>query len=631
MPTTVLTTDQALTARLTAQEARLLGFTDFSEYGTPNDENFDNNTVLETLVASGKTSIYFPGEDWHFDGPIDLTNILFDNVRFYGAGSEFAAQHQEEGGQGNKQLTRFILHMDNDSDIWWEHIRAYRYGILEFCDITFQVPTKGSVFAFGDISIVDTFESTFRGLQIERCYGTFLNYSYPHLIDNDEDGFTINRTNTNFFLRIHQGYDVVLRDVACRGFYTNIILSHCDRPVLDNVRGLVCYKHIECYGILNAQAPVAGHADNLYVEDSFLGGFHLESLQVTKLRLEVGYDTIPEVPDPYAAGVFTLPSTVTWSITAGSAVMTFNNFGTGFDATDYFEPKTVIRVTSEDEDEPYRDLYINTVSTSSLVFRNATSTSYVHRTISGIGTGINRYFPQSVIMSGNRAEMLQPSLNLNEATSTLPLLWIVPGTVPVKVGSNCESKGDGNINPIPVIVASCAGIANGTQGGVDYIGSSDCPNHPMVNKGGLGPAYAGDYREGFYDEATDKQIFMPARGVRTANDASKLLMFYPIEDEGRIVWCYRPADCAAAGWQVILRKSGRTATYSIRCYAPTSGLSLNIWGGGGSANTPALTTGWNTITGTLTGILDPGGTQLTSNVFQLGGAGYFASKIIISQ
>jgi hypothetical protein len=612
------------TGWIVATDTRLLGFTDFSLYGTADDEEYDNNAALEQAVADGAKSIFFPAGDWHFTGPIDLTDPSFDNIRFFGAGSEFAAQHQEEGSgspTGDEQLTRFVLHLDDNDSIWWDHQRAYRFGILHFCDICFQVTEAGSVFSFGDFTDTDPAAATMRGLTFERCYGTFTNYVSPHLTDQNPHGYTINRTNTNYFLRVHAGYDVILRDVAARGFYTNFILEHCDRTVLDNVRGITCYKHIHAYSIPGAtQVTVGGHADNIYCETPFLQGCYFESMQVGKIRMETGYSDL--VVD---AGLFALPAAVTWTITAGDDQIIFDDWTGGFDATDYFDVRSVIRVQPDDAAEPYRDLLIDEVEANAITFRNASSLSYIHRTITGIGTDITRYYPQSVVVAGPRVEVTSPSLGINTATADLPHLWIVPSTVPVKMFANCESKGPSNIDPIPVVVASCAGVANGLQAGVDYFGSNDCPNHPLVNRAGLGPGFDGDWREEIFDEATSAQIFMPGRGVSSSNNVARDLMFYPITRDGRTVWCYRPED-AAIGWEIFTRRSTVDTVWTVHCYAPAGTETLSLFGGAGSPDTSALSAGWNVKTGTLTAT-----TQMLGNAIRIGGLDYFVHKVIIQQ
>ncbi|BBO36208.1 glycosyl hydrolase family 28-related protein [Lacipirellula parvula] len=630
---------------------------DFSTIGTANDPLADNTaaliTALEERSANTDTRmvIYFPAGDWYFDDELpvgthgDLT--IFDNVTFIGARTGQSAQHQEEGNaNAERSRTRFVIDMDGEDDIWWNQIRTYRYGPLAFSDITFQVVDVGSVFSFGDTTDLDAGEQTARALSFERCYFTHLRHfvktdvggGHAWMYDADAGAgvnYVLNTTNQSFSLRLHKCYDVTVRDCAFRGARYGIINSHGDRPVFDNVRGFLIGKLLDEYSV-PTNAAVGSQIDDMFIETPVLAGAVITG-QAGKVRAEFGYNSsgaFSTVP----VGPYALPSSVEWEIDDGSSTVDFTfPGGWGYNCTDYFEPRTVIRVNPDEANEPDRYLYVTSVSATSVTFGRSEDTSYVAREISGDGAGVTRFFGTGLIVDGDRAAVMEPSLGLNQDNNDLPIAFIVPDRRPIRFGANTETSNPDPDDPtnLPVVVAACAGNAFHLHAGVDWLGSNDPADHPLVNLGGIGPKYDAGVREPFLDPLTKKQLFVPGRGIGTANDCARDLTFHRVTDSelGQDVWCYR-LDNSSVGWELRnIRKSGKPVTYKIRAYVPSGTPTLGVWGGASPLNTHTLSTGWQTITGSSHGPSNAVLTdaQVTGSVVQVGGNGIYVAWVEIDQ
>lgn len=620
---------------------------DFSTIGTPNDPMADNTAdLIDALEARTSTNermvIYFPAGDWYFQDELPVNShtdlTIFDNVTFVGATSAQSAQHQEEGSSNaEKRRTRFVIDMDNETDTWWDHVRTYRYGPLAFNDITFKVVDVGRLFSFGNISDTNPVGGTLRGLTFQRCYFTHLRSildfdaggGHAWMYDADAgagENFVLNTTNQSFSIRLHKCYDVTIRDCTFRGPRYGIINSHGDRVLMDNVRGILVGKLVDEYS-LAARAAVGSHIDNLFVETPVYAGAVITG-QAGKVRSEFGYNAVGSFAN-VPVGPYALPSDVEWGIPVNSSTVDFTfPVGWGFDCTDYFEPRMVIRVNPSEADEPDRFLYVTGVAQNSVTFANSTSLSYVSRDLTGNGAGVTRFFGTGCIVHGDRAAVLAPSLGLNEDTDDLPIAFIVPQRRPIRFGANIETSGKDpdDASNLPVVVASSAGIQWDLHAGVDWLGSNDPPNHPLVNLGGVGPKFDGSVREAVFDPFSETQLFLPGRGVSSGSNCSRDLTFHQIDDSSmnQKVWCYRLSD-STVGWQVRkLRKSGKAANYRIRVYVPSGTPTLNVKAGG-TWNTHTLTTDWQTLSGSLTDA------QVAGDLIQFDGSGIYVAWVQVNQ
>lgn len=615
---------------------------DFSTCGTPNDPAADNTAALidaleDRTSTNEKMVIYFPAGDWYFSGTLPVNShtdlSIFDNVTIIGAPSAHSAQHLEEGNSNvEKRRTRFIIDMANETDTWWGQVRNYRFGPLAFHDVTFQVKDVGRVFSFGDVTDTSTAGAELRGLSFLRCYFTHLRSfngadvggGHAWMYDADPTGgvnYVLNKTNQSFSIRMHKCYDVTIRDCAFRGARYGVINAHGDRVVMSNIRGFLVGKLIEEYS-LPGNAAVGSQIDDVFAEIPILAGAVITG-QAGKVRTESGYNL------PAPIGPYSLPSDIEWNIAVNGSTVDFTfPGGWGYDCTDYFEPRSVIRVRPEQSGEPERFLYITSVSANSITFARSTSLCHVNRAIGGDGADVTRFFGTGCIVDGDRASLMQPSLGINEDKDDLPIAFIVPNLRPIRFGANIETSGPDPDDPtnLPVVVASCAGTQWTLNSGVDWLGSSDPPNHPLVNLGGVGPKYDPNVREPIFDPFSRKQLFVPGRGVGTQNNCSKHLTFHKVNDSeiGQDVWCYRLSD-STAGWQIrTLRKPDRAANYTLRAYVPTGTPTLNVKAGG-TWNTHSLSAGWQTISGSLTDA------QVTSDYIQFDGAGIYLAWVQADQ
>jgi hypothetical protein len=623
---------------------------DFSTCGTPNDATADNTAALidaleDRTSTNERMVIYFPAGDWYFQDEVPVNShsdlSIFDNVTFVGAESAQSAQHQEEGGSNaEKRRSRFVIDLDDESDTWWDQVRAYRFGPLAFRDITFKVVDVGRLFSFGDDTSSPA--ATLRGLSFERCY-----FTHPrgilspdagggHAWMYDADGgagenFVLNTTNQAFSIRLFKCYDVTIRDCSFWGPRYGVINAHGDRVVMDNVRGLGIGKLLDEYNLdsLSTGAAVGSHIDNLFAENAIFAGAVITG-QAGKVRSEFGYNSagsLATVP----VGPYELPSDVDWAIPAGSATVNFTfPGGWGFDCTDYFEPRMVIRVNPIEADEPDRFLYVRSVSTNSVTFANSTSISYVSRALSGDGAGVTRFFGTGCIADGDRAAVLEPSLGLNEDTDDLPIAFIVPQRRPIRFGANIETSGPDpdDASNLPVVVASSAGVQFSLHAGVDWLGSNDPPNHPLVNLGGVGPKYDPNVREAVFDPFSETQLFLPGRGVAAANNCARDLTFHKINDSSikQDVWCYRTTDAPSVGWQLRnLRKEDQPVRGKVRAFVASGTPNLNVYGGEGFATQVPLVSGWQTE------CFELDDTQVDGDVISIGGPGIYVAWVQLNQ
>ena len=588
--------------------------------GFLNDEAEDNTDALVAAIALRKNTepvvIEFPSGDWHFYGELPVnshgTPTIFDNVVVRGVPQPMTTQHQEEGGDGDKQRTRFIIHLDADGDTWWYQRRDYRFGPVAFENITFQVADQGNVFQFGgDDQAAASAASLFRAIRFSNCIFThghqfpgdwpgegenWLNDTSAYAVPLT-DGYVLNRTYNTFAIKLIRGYDVTIENTSIRGFRVGISRVRCDRCKFDNIRGMLVGKLIDSVEVGSITVP--DHMDNIYVEIPVFGGIVVTSAQIGRYRGEFGYNSgiNPDV------GVYPLPASVSWTIEAGGTTMSMT-FAGDYDATDYFEPRTVIKITADQSGEPDRYLFITDVQPTYLTFYGSDSHCYVKRQISGTGNNVLRYFGNGGVIYGDMCSLMDPSISYNESNQNIPNLFIVPRATPIKVGGFVDtlSPNSGDSTKYPAVVASSVGSTFYVGAGVDWLGSFQVPNHPLVNRGGIGPDWNALTRDAEYYPDTQTQVFRPGRGVSGLNNESRDLQFHYITDsaQGKDIACYRLSDGSSSRWHCRkVRCNGVAATYRIRCYA-TQSATLSVYGGGGSSNTHSLSTGWNTVNSSLT-------------------------------
>lgn len=517
---------------------------DMRDLGRVNDPTFDNTAALLAGLARRDAGepleLYFAPGEWYFSGQLPVNShadlTIFDNVSISGQFTAPSVQHQEEGGGGTQNdRTRFLIALANESDVWWNHIRDYRFGPLAFRDITFRLTNFGSVFAFGDPDNAQHLKVTLRALYFDRCYmtrakqyGTAAPGGQPWLIDaggSPSRGEVLDKTINNFAVRLQRCYDTRL-DLYIRGFRYGVINIQGDR-VSGALRGILNGKLLEEYGMMPSPpnvAPVGGQWQSIYSEASVFAGAIING-QVAQLRLEFGYGSSFTPP----TGPRYIPADVTWTIASGASAVVFAfPGGWGYNCTDYFEPRMPYRFTPSDASEPYRWLYVTKVEANQLTFADHTSKSYVKNPIGGDGSGVLRPFGIGVILDGDRASVIDPSVGCNLPRSNSPTFFARPQKKPIKIGGNADGANENpdNCSNLPVIIASCVGITKHLQGGVDFLGSAGVASHPLANVGGIGPVYDTNNREAIWDPNTRTQLFRPGRGVDSWADVSRDLMFH---------------------------------------------------------------------------------------------------------
>lgn len=514
---------------------------------TPNDPMADNTAALidaleERTSTNERMVIYFPSGDWHFSGELPVNSSsnpdpsIFDNVTLVGAPAAMTAQHQESGVAKRLRRTRFLIDLESDSDIWWDQERTLIFGPLTFKDIAFQVVDDGSLFDLG--TPADGLLESFRGLHFERCiFSKKEHYSAvdigdgrPWLVNAGADGWVLNNSNTAFAIRLWRAYDTNIQNCSIRGFRYGIIDNKSDRLRVDNLHAMSVGKAVDTLPV-GSIAAVGAHYDDIFIEDQALCGgvFHG---QVDDIRCEGGFDGHRTGRGVPVIGPRPLPASVGWSFDTAFNTNTITFTFTGsYDCTDYFEPRSVIRITPSDENEPVRYLYITAVAANSVTFDEASSKCYVGRNISGTGTGVTRFFGNSAILVGDRASLMNPSFGVNVNKADHPELFVVPRSKPIKVGGMTEGRLANTevMSSNAVVVASSVGTKFNLQGGVDWLGSANVPKHPLVNPGGIGPATDGSSRDAEYDPVHEVYCFRPGRGVGThsgSGNAARNLTFH---------------------------------------------------------------------------------------------------------
>ncbi|WP_428307034.1 hypothetical protein [Lacipirellula sp.] len=593
--------------------------------------------ALATRTAANEPrDLYFPPGEYHFYGPLPTEDYaeFFDSFKLFAAPTAATRQHRVEGNSHPmRRNVQFKIHLDNESDVWMAIDRDYRLGPIAITGgIALTLVDKGSILSFGDPNESNPSFVSIRGLKLEcdldreKHYGSLdTGDGRKWLIDAGAHGYVLNRTNQSFGLRMSHCYDVQL-DVNTRGLKYGVISIRCDRPRgdvigLSNGRTLLETE-------MDAVAP--SQWTNVWEENPLIGS--LISGHVADFRGETNAGNYATAP-----GAYPLPSTVDWTIGVGGSAINFTSWDGSYDARDYFEPWTVIKVDPVTADEPDRYLLVTSVSANSVGFWDWESKSYVSRAIGGTGAGITRYFGIPLTGMGSRFDAAARSTGQNSITG-LPVCAIVPGRTPIRLSGNSNSQGpDANDPYLPIIVASCVGAAELVFGGVDMIGSADTPSHPLVNPGGIGPRYERRTREAIYDLATKSLIAMPGRGVSAINDVARLLTFHPKTDPiFGSVYAYRPADSTVVGWEIRdprLQKN-KAPTLTVRVYNP-GGSSVNVsaWGGSGTVRTVSAAPGWSDVSFTLGNALqiaDMGGDP-EGAVIALLGTGYFVTRAWISQ
>lgn len=377
---------------------------------------------------------------------------------------------------------------------------------------------------------------SFRGLHFERCiFSKKEHYSAsdigdgrPWLVDAGADGWVLNKTNTSFAIRLWRAYDANIQNCSIRGFRYGIIDNKSDRLRVDNLHAMSVGKAVDTLPV-GSVAAVGAHYDDIFIEDQSLCGgvFHG---QVDDIRCEGGYDGHRTGRGVPVIGPRPLPASVGWSIAANANTVSFT-FAGSYNCTDYFEPRSVIRITPSDENEPVRYLYVTEVAANALTFDQAASKCYVGRGISGTGTGVTRFFGSSAILVGDRASLMNPSFGVNVNKADHPELFVVPRSKPIKVGGMTESRLENTEAMLSnaVVVASSVGTTFNLQGGVDWLGSANVPKHPLVNPGGIGRATDASSRDAEYDAVHEVYRFRPGRGVGThsgSGNAARNLTFH---------------------------------------------------------------------------------------------------------
>jgi hypothetical protein len=582
----------------------------FADYGTPNNPLYDNTPDLEAALADayslgGAVIDFSGGKEWHFLSPLDSNNAStyahYDNVHLRGLSPEVTAQHQEAGGS-NSYKTRLVIHIDG-GEVWWDQQRSYRFGPLVIEDLTFKTTSRSTVFRLGHVS--GTLASAcFRGLYVRGCYFTCVDPTaiQNDWLTNDVNGGYILPEHRNYAFDITRGYDVVFTDVTFLGWGgAGIRNIHGDRAMFHNCRSNLCQLIISL-NIVGAGAAVGSVYSNCYAEAHPYYGMVVECGMISNFRAEIGYNA-GFTPDLNKYG---LPSEVQWDIAAEQGQITLSNFPSGFDATNYFFPGMVIRITPA-QDVPPRELFITAVTASAITFKNASSLSYTEIALSGNGTTIERLVSPLVFV-GDRCSVHGYSCGVNETTQ-IPIYIFVPEKKTVEITGGAETIGSAEFaNPTayaPLIVANCAG-AQGIWGGLKCGSRYNAPNHPLAYFE-YSPRYAANYKEPHLSPDGMSQTFLPGQGVGSSNNAARQLVFRKRNDAtlGEDAWVYRISD-SNVGWQCrpmrILADVDGTldkVNYKIRCYT-TGATTLSVYGGAGLAIPHSiLGAGWHTVSGQL--------------------------------
>ncbi|RIK87177.1 MAG: hypothetical protein DCC67_02075, partial [Planctomycetota bacterium] len=499
--------------------------------------------------------------------------------------------------------------------------------------------------------------ASIRGLYVRGCYFTFFDHlAGAYLInpsDSPDSGWYLNKPHgRNFAWQVTKGYDTSFEDCSFRGWYVGGEFRHNDRFLARNWRGGHNGRVIDVYGI-QGSAPVPAAIYGLWSEGHWVVGANLESCEVHGLNAESGYiaDYEPNIGDqdynndnpPLGADVNLkdddprrlLPS-ITWSILKGGGTVYFDNLPSSRILSDYFDVRTVVRFEPDQPDEPARYLYIHAIDDfgRTLLFKNPTTTSYIHRTggVSGDGGGITRYLGTGANLVGDKTAMIGHNVHVNnylgdcdhvltetaEGPGDFPLGFIVPGAMPTLVsgGVSGVTKNTSDRTTRWAVVADCAGTQFNVCGGVRWIGA-DAPDHPLVLRDGephmeydpnvrsiatTGVQVPRDTNgDGAIDYYATVYRAYPGRGVSQANNWARDLRFRRQADGalGRDVWVYRLTD-TPNGWVVTgLRKNMKPIDYSIRLRATAATSTLQVFGGALSDSIPISGADWHTVYGHL--------------------------------
>lgn len=627
---------------------------DATKYCTPNDDLDDTAgliTCLELRQSSEPVVVYFPAGDYNFTGELPVNShtdpTIFDRVTIVGAPRAQSGQHIEEATGGattedERRVTRFLVDC-NDGEVWWDQQRAYRFGPIHFADLDIQFTDRGSAFQFGDPAAVSDSTVTMRGLSFERVYLSRVNHygaatagadvgigdDRAWLVDATTDGYILNDTNESFGLRMNFVYDAEI-DVTVRGWKWGVWNHHCDAPsgqIHGMNNGMALLETA-----LSSNAPVASCWRRVFSEQHLMAGAVVLG-HVLDLRSETNVGTFPVPP-----GNYDMPTTAKWTVTAGQSVVTFNEWGGAYDATDYFEPFCVYRFTPQTTQtsnttntaEPPLELLCTAVAANTVTFANGANKNYVARTIVGNGGAVERLFGVPLIVYGERADIGILNTGVNDSLD-LPYAAVAVGVAPVRIAGNSNGRGDDADNPQEtLIIARCGGVIETLHGGVDLMGSAGWSAHPLVNAGGVGPRFERRYREPLWEAG--KQIYNCGRGVTSVNScAAEGTYHWLTEEDGRRVPAIRLSDCETnTGWRLpSLRRSGVETDVTVRCYASTGTPTLTAYGGGTGSQTSVLATGWNTVALTMTaGNMAPDG---NGDFIRLSGSNIYFTEATVDQ
>jgi hypothetical protein len=342
----------------------------------------------------------------------------------------------------------------------------------------------------------------------------------------------INKAVESYGWRFNSCYDVVLRNCGVRGFYVGTEFRHCDKPTVNTYHAMRCGFGIRCLGAASdGSSGVGGAFRDIYFEACQIVSV-ISSGRINGCRSETGYNASQAATGAPTSGAYTLPSSATWTISQGGSTVNFTWAGS-YDASDYFHVGSVIRVTPSEATEPEIYLHITAVGTTTITFDQSTNTSYIRRSggLSGTGAGITRFFGSHCILWGDEAALHDYSFADNYKTANLPSLFIQPNAKPIIVDSNTTSKllNTNLLSCRPVVVACNAGSQGNLQASVDYRGSTEVPNNPLVNPNGIGPFYDDNIRAAIYDPFSDRMLYKPGRGVTTlggSGTAARNLTFH---------------------------------------------------------------------------------------------------------
>jgi hypothetical protein len=618
--TSLTAADAALITRATKLENYNLKIINFLEYGTPDDPLFDNTPALEEALAdayaAGGGIIWFGGgREWWFLTPInsndEATWAHYDNIYLLGVSPSVTCQHQEAADGvppetlvdlENTYGTRLRFNLAQGS-IWWDQQRPYRFGEIRMASLSFRTEYRNNIFKLGDEGSL--LGGSFRGLYVSDCV-----FSCSPFTQGMGNTWLTLDGSAGYVLPEHQvyafetcrGYDQVFMNCTFRNWSgAGVKNVHSDAALFFNPRCILCQLCIDVP--LNGSDRVASTYFRPYAESSPYYGMVFKGGKISNMRIEKGYDATFSPP----IGPYALPAAITWTIATGANAIVFTGgFTSGRDATDYFRPYSVVQVTAPQDPAslPPRLFYINEVQSDRIIFENHDSHCYINTNLSGIGTAVVRRWDVEFIFGGDKNTINGYSVETNEEIAA-PTYAYVPSKKTVEIDGNVNTIGTAeNNNPTinqPLIIATSAGnLAGGLKVGSGY----NAPNHPLAFTD-EGPPFHPNWREPIYDVATERQIFLPGRGVGTHSNNSRNLRFHRILDSslglaGEYVWCYYLFDDPTASWQRgwrlrPLRRAITATRYTARVYA-SQATTFGMTGGLLGFNNHVLpAAGWYTI------------------------------------